>query len=69
MKKKPAKKAARKAAKKSPKSRSLKDEVARLRGIIAVQHELIRALRNVNAALDADRLMHRSAEVTMTFER
>ena len=44
-------------------------EIARLKGIIAVQHELIRALRNCNAALDADRLMHRGAEITMTFER
>lgn len=60
--KKPAKRPAKK-------PHPLEAEVARLRGIVAVQHELIRALRNCNAALDADRLMHRGAEITMTFER
>lgn len=62
MKKKPAKKPAKK-----PHPAQL--EVQRLQRIIAVQHELIRSLRNCNAALDADRLMHRSAEITMTFPR
>lgn len=62
MKKKPAKRPAKKA-------NPLEAEVARLRGIVAVQHELIRALRNCNAALDADRLMNRGAEITMTFAR
>ena len=60
---------AKKKPAKSKKPHPLKDEVARLKGIIAVQHELIRALRNCNAALDADRLMHRGAEITMTFQR
>jgi len=62
VKKKPAKRPAKKA-------HPLEAEVARLRGIVAVQHELIRALRNCNAALDADRLMNRGAEITMTFQR
>ena len=62
MKKKPAKRPAKK-------PHPLEAEVARLRGIVAVQHELIRALRNCNAALDADRLMNRGAEITMTFQR
>lgn len=66
MKKKPAKKPANKPVKKP---NPLQAEVTRLQGILAVQHELIRALRNCNAALDADRLMHRGAEITMTFER
>jgi len=65
MKKQPKKPAKQPAKKPNP----LAAEVARLRAIIAVQHELIRALRNCNAALDADRLMHRGAEITMTFER
>lgn len=65
MKKQPKKPAKKPAKKPNP----LAAEVARLRAIIAVQHELIRALRNCNAALDADRLMHRGAEITMTFER
>lgn len=64
--KKPPKKASKKPAKQP---NPLEAEVARLQGIIAVQHELIRALRNCNAALDADRLMHRGAEITMTFPR
>jgi hypothetical protein len=65
MKKQPKKPAKQPAKKPNP----LAAEVARLRAIIAVQHELIRALRNCNAALDADRLMHRGAEITRTFER
>lgn len=65
MKKTPKKPAKRPAKKPHP----LEAEVARLRGIVAVQHELIRALRNCNAALDADRLMNRGAEITMTFQR
>lgn len=60
--KKPAKRPAKK-------PHQLQAEVARLQRVIAVQHELIRALRNCNAALDADRLMHRGAEITMTFPR
>jgi hypothetical protein len=67
MKKPPKKPARRKAKPKKP--HPLQLEVSRLQRIIAVQHELIRALRNCNATLDADRLMHRGAEITMTFER
>lgn len=64
------KKAPRKPAKRSSKKPSPQAaEIERLKGIIAVQHELIRALRNCNAVLDADRLMHRGAEITMTFAR
>ena len=66
MKKNPTKKPAKQPAKKP---HPLAAEVTRLKGIISVQHEVIRALRNCNAALDADRLMHRGAEITMTFER
>jgi hypothetical protein len=63
------KKPARRKAKPASPEQGLRDEIHRLKGIIAVQHEVIRALRNCNAALDADRLMHRGAEITMTFER
>ena len=66
--KKPPKKPARRKAP-PPKPTAEQAEIARLQGIIAVQHELIRALRNCNAALDADRLMHRGTEITMTFPR
>lgn len=57
------------ARRKPKKPHPLQAEVSRLQRVIAVQHELIRALRNCNATLDADRLMHRGAEITMTFER